>query len=136
MFQFSLVTPENKVVENIDLAEVVVPAHKGELNILPGHAPLVSTLSTGILRYKEKGQNDFQSAAISWGYLEVGPTGVTVLAETAETGEAIDAQRAEEALERAKKELKKPGIGADQIEKLQFKIKRAEARLQLSNELN
>jgi F-type H+-transporting ATPase subunit epsilon len=120
MFQFSLVTPEKKVVENIDIEEVIVPAFRGELNILKGHSPLMSTLSTGVLKYKAAGQSQFEAAAISWGYLEVGPTGVTVLAETAETGEAVDKQRAEEALEKAKSELKKPGLGADQIETLQL----------------
>ncbi|NQY99171.1 MAG: ATP synthase F1 subunit epsilon [Bdellovibrionales bacterium] len=134
MFQFSLVTPEKKVVENIDISEVIVPAHRGELNILKGHSPLMSTLGTGVLKFKRSGEGAYECAAISWGYLEVGPTGVTVLAETAETGDAVDKQRAEDALEKAKSELKKPGLGADQIEKLQFKMKKAEARIALAEQ--
>lgn len=134
MFQFSLVTPEKKVVENLEIEEVIVPAFRGELNILKGHSPLMSTLSAGVLKYRPLGAEKFEAAAISWGYLEVNPSGVTVLAETAETGEAVDAQRAQDALEAAKKELKKPGLGADQIEILQFKMKKAEARISLAKQ--
>ena len=133
MFKFSLVTPENKIVEDVEMEEVVVPAFKGELNILSGHSPLVTTLSTGVLRYKPKGSSDFQSAAISWGYLEVGTNGVSVLAETAEVGEAIDKQRAEEALKKAQEGLKDRDLEPNQIVTLQRKIKRAETRLKIAS---
>ena len=132
MIQFSLVTPENKIVENVEMEEVIVPAFKGELNLLPGHSPLVTTLSTGVLRYRQKNASEFQSAAISWGYLEVGPKGVSVLAETAEVGEAIDKQRAEDALDKAKSGLKERDLEPNQIAKLQRKMKRAETRLQIA----
>ena len=76
MFKFSLVTPEKKFVTEIDVEEVIVPAFRGELDILPGHSPLVTTLSPGVLRYKEAGKSEFTQAALSWGYCEVSPEGV------------------------------------------------------------
>lgn len=132
MFTFSLVTPEKKIVTDVELENLVVPAFRGELNILPGHSPLMTTLSTGTLRYKIKGESEFIQAVISWGYCEVHPGGVNVLAETAETLEEIDRQRAKEALERAEKALVDPSLEPDQISKLQRKLQRARARLAVS----
>jgi F-type H+-transporting ATPase subunit epsilon len=82
MFKLTLVTPEKRLVLDQELDEVTVPAYRGELNILPGHAPLVTTLETGVLSYKLKGQ-EAQKVSISWGYCQVSPTGVNILAEYA-----------------------------------------------------
>lgn len=131
MFKFSLVTPEKKIVTEVDLESLVVPSYRGELNILPGHSPLMTTLSTGILKFKAKGESKFTSAVISWGYCEVSPTGVNVLAETAESLEEIDKERAKKALEEAKKRLVDPSLEPDQIQKLQRKLERANARLSI-----
>ena len=133
MFKFSLVTPGKKIVTDIDLEDLIVPAHRGELNILPGHSPLMTTLSTGILRFKEKGQSQFQEVVVSWGYCEVSPTGVNVLAETAETLEELDAERAKNAVDKAEKALLEPDLEPDQIKKLQRKLDRARARIELSS---
>jgi F-type H+-transporting ATPase subunit epsilon len=129
MFTLSLVTPEKKIVTDMELDDLVVPAFRGELNILPGHAPLMTTLGTGLLRYKLKGESEYTAAVISWGYCEVHPTGVNVLAETAETLEEIDRARAEEAQARAEKALVDPSLEPDQIKKFQRKLQRARARL-------
>jgi F-type H+-transporting ATPase subunit epsilon len=100
------------------------------LDILPGHAPLITTLSEGILKYRLKGSGDFQSVVVSWGYCEVHPEGVSVLAETAESLAEIDRKRAEEALKRAEAGLVDPLIEPDQVETFQRKLRRAHARLQ------
>jgi len=136
MFKFSLVTPESKIVEDVELEEVIVPAHRGELNILPGHSPLMTTLETGVLKYKQKGSSEFTSACIGWGYLEVGPKGVTVLAETAETAEALDKQRAEVAYKKAKEALESQGsaLSQDEITRMRRKMQKAEARIKLVSE--
>jgi F-type H+-transporting ATPase subunit epsilon len=107
MLKLNLVTPIKKLVTELEVDEVFVPAYKGELNILPGHAALVTTLSTGIMKYRAKGSSRLVHAAISWGYCEVFNDVVTVLAETAETADEIDMGRAEDALRRANQALSK-----------------------------
>jgi F-type H+-transporting ATPase subunit epsilon len=89
MFKLNLVTPEKKLVADQDLEEIVLPAYKGELSILPGHAPLMTTLEPGILCYKLKGQPEVK-VAISWGYCQVSSEAVNVLAESAMTASEID----------------------------------------------
>lgn len=136
MFQLSLVTPEKKLLTDTEIEEVIVPAYRGELNILPGHAPLITTLSVGVLRYRLKGEKDFSPVVISWGYCQVNPKGVIILAETAETKEEIDRERAERALKKAKTKLSEPWIEPDQVKKLQRKLERARVRLSAASDTN
>lgn len=130
MFNLNLVTPEKKLVTDLEIEEVIVPGFKGQLNILPGHAPLMTTLSIGLLKYRAKGSTQFESVVVSWGYCEVHPDGVIVLAETAESIEEIDKERAEASLKKAKQQLEGPYLEPDQIEKFQRKIERALARVE------
>jgi F-type H+-transporting ATPase subunit epsilon len=130
MFILNLVTPEKKLVTDTEIEEVIVPAYRGQLDILPGHAPLMTTLSTGVLKYRLKGNANFETVVVSWGYCEVNPQGVVILAETAESLEEIDRARAEAALKKAQTELLEPILEPDQITKLQHKLARAYARLE------
>lgn len=132
MLKLNLVTPLKKLVTDLEIDEVFVPAYRGELNILPGHAALVTTLSTGILRYRAKGSSKMVAAAISWGYCEVFNDEVTVLAETAETGEEIDLERAQDALKRASEALSGKDIPPEEIEKFQNKMYRSVTRLEVA----
>jgi len=128
MFSLTLVTPGKKLVEKAPVKEVLIPAYKGEIEILPGHAPLITTLSAGVLQYKpENGSADVR-VAISWGYCEVTATGeINVLAETAETQGEISLQRAEEAKAKALENMAKTDY--DSFEKYRRKFERAEARI-------
>lgn len=130
MFVLNLVTPEKRLVTDSEIEEVIVPAYRGQLGILPGHAPLMTTLSTGVLKYKLKGQSDYGAVVVSWGYCEVHPEGVIILAETAESLEEIDRARAEQALKKAQKALLDPLLEPDQVETFQRKLARAQARIQ------
>lgn len=129
MFSLNLVTPEKKMVTDMEIDEVIVPAYRGQLDILPGHAPLMTTLGTGILKYREKGSSNFETVVVSWGYCQVNPDGVVILAETAESLEEIDRARAEASLKKAQTELMTPILEPDQIARLQHKLARAQARL-------
>lgn len=131
MFTLTLVTPEKKLLTDVEIEEIIVPAFRGELNILPGHAPLMSTLGIGLLRYRIKGSNKFESAAISWGYCEVNPQGVNILAETAETQEEVDFDRVRLSLKASESKIKSGHLTENEIIKFQRKIKRARTRLQL-----
>ena len=130
MFALNLVTPNKRLVMDAEIDEVIVPGYMGQLDILPGHAPLMTTLSTGLLKYRLKGSVTFETVVVSWGYCQVNPEGVVVLAETAESLEEIDRARAELALKSTQKELLEPILEPDQIAKLQHKIARANARLE------
>lgn len=131
MLKLNLVTPMKKLVTDLEIDEVFVPAYKGELNILPGHAALVTTLSTGILKYRPKGSSTLIHAAISWGYCEVFNDEVTVLAETAETADEIDMDRAQDAYKRATQML--AGKDApENVEKFQNKIDRSITRIEVA----
>jgi F-type H+-transporting ATPase subunit epsilon len=132
MLKLNLVTPIKKLVTDLEIDEVFVPAYKGELNILPGHAALVTTLSTGILKYRPKGSSTLIHAAISWGYCEIFNDEVTVLAETAETAEEIDTSRAEDAMRRASQALTGKDGSPDDFEKYQNKIDRSITRLEVA----
>ena len=103
--KLNVLTPERKAVFNQEITEVTVPAYSGEMTILPGHSPLMTTLGTGILKYKIKGQDHTYKALISWGYCEVAPDAVNVLAEFLQTPEEIQAETAQTSLQAAEKKL-------------------------------
>ncbi len=95
-----IVTPERQLLRQT-VVEVVLPGADGELGILPGHAPLITELGIGELRFRDAGGNGEVHLAIIRGFAEVLTDRVTVLAETAELAEEIDIERAKQALERA-----------------------------------
>jgi F-type H+-transporting ATPase subunit epsilon len=98
-----VVTGERVVYTESDVDMVVAPGGDGSLGILPQHAPLISTLAAGELRIK-KGSSE-QSIVVFGGFLEVTPTKVIVLADTAERAEEIDLARVEAARNRAEATL-------------------------------
>lgn len=101
--KLEMVTPYKRVLaEEVD--EITAPGFVGELGILPGHTPLLTTLKVGELSYS-KGKEIFH-VAVNWGYLEVEQDTVTVLVDTAEKADEIDLARAKAALGRAEDALK------------------------------
>lgn len=98
-----LVTPERLVFhDQVDF--IAAPSTKGEVGILPGHAPLLTQLGVGELRLK-KG-NETQFIALTGGFLEVQKgSRVSIFAETAEFASEIDIERAKQAAEKAKAKL-------------------------------
>jgi len=88
--KLNFVTPEKSLVVNKELEEIVLPGFKGELDILNGHAPMLTTMEPGILKFKLKGQNVFSKYAISWGYCQISTDSVNVLAENAIESSNVD----------------------------------------------
>lgn len=105
MFKLNLLTPEKKAVFDQEITEVTVPAYSGEITILPGHAPMITTLGTGILKYKIKGIDKTYKAVISWGYCEVTTDSVNVLAEFMQTPEEVSVADSQKSLQTAEKKL-------------------------------
>jgi F-type H+-transporting ATPase subunit epsilon len=97
-----IVTPE-RLAYSDEVDSVQLPGIEGELGVLPHHAPLVSTLGVGELRIRKGGAEE--SFAIVGGFLQVLPTKVVVLAETADMASEIDLEKAQEARREAEKAL-------------------------------
>jgi F-type H+-transporting ATPase subunit epsilon len=127
-FQLEIVTPEKKVVETA-AEEVQIPGKNGYLGILPGHAPLITELAVGEVTYKENATE--RHLAVAWGFAEVLPDKVTILAETAERPAEIDVARARQAKDRAEQRLTSGDINVD-VERSLDSLHRAEARLDVA----
>lgn len=78
-FHFELLTPE-KLILGKDMLHVVIPGNDGDIGVLPGHAPLLTTLRPGLVRLGEG--DDAEIFVVSGGYAEVLPERATVLANT------------------------------------------------------
>ena len=127
-FQLEVVTPEKILVKD-SAEEMQLPGKNGYLGILPGHAPLITELAIGKMTYRNGGTTHVLSMA--WGFAEVLPDKVTVLAELAELPEDIDVERAREAKERAEKRLASSDTAVD-VARAQAALARANCRLQVA----
>ena len=97
------IVSQDRLVYEGDADIVQVPGSLGEMGILPGHAPLLSTLEMGVIRVKNG--EDEEVFTVTGGFIEVQPDIVTIMADAAEHVDDIDVDRAEEAKERAKELL-------------------------------
>jgi F-type H+-transporting ATPase subunit epsilon len=131
MLKLTVVTPEKKLVTDVEVDDLLVPAYRGELNILTGHAPLMTTLSTGVVQFKRKGSSETERVAVSWGYCEVANDVVNILAETAEKPSEIDLSRAETSLKSSEKALSGE-VGGEELEKYRLKRERALVRISVA----
>ena len=124
-----IVTPERAIVhEKVD--EVEVPGAEGYLGILPGHTPLVAALKVGELWYRKGAEKSFLS--IAFGFAEVLPDRVTILASIAERAEEIDVERAEAQRKRAQEALVTPRADVD-LERARVSLLKALVRLQVAS---
>jgi F-type H+-transporting ATPase subunit epsilon len=123
-----IVTPDRAIAhEQVD--EVEIPAENGYLGILPGHTPLVAALRVGELWYRRGQEKTYLSVA--FGFVEVQPDRVTILAQVAERADEIDLVRAEAALRRAEAELSKPSPDLD-LERARLALLKALIRVQVA----
>jgi F-type H+-transporting ATPase subunit epsilon len=127
-FQLEIVTPEKKVVDTA-AAEAQIPGKNGYLGVLPGHAPLITELAVGEVTYRDGGQE--QHLAVAWGFAEVLPDKVTILAETAERPSEIDVERARKAKDRAEQRLASGDTNVD-VERSLKALHKAETRLEVA----
>jgi F-type H+-transporting ATPase subunit epsilon len=130
MFNLTLVTPEKKLLMSESVIELTVPALKGELNILMGHAPLMTTLEAGVLRFKPA-NGESKSYAISWGYCQVSATGVNVLAEFAMDSEDIDSDAVKAELKDLENQLLTETLDDEAFEKVLSEQAKAKAALEV-----
>jgi F-type H+-transporting ATPase subunit epsilon len=128
-FRVEIVTPE-KVVFSEEAESLIVPAERGYLGVLAGHAPLLASLQPGeILIRRPQGDLHF---ATSGGFMEVTPAKASLLTESAEEVGRIDVARAEEAVKRAQERLASHDKGVD-ADRARASLDRARNRLRLAS---
>jgi F-type H+-transporting ATPase subunit epsilon len=128
-FKLEIVTPEKKVVDAA-ATEAQIPGKNGYLGILPGHAPLITELAVGEVTFHADGGEE-QRLAVAWGFAEVLPDKVTILAETAERPNEIDVDRARKSKERAEQRLTSGDTEVD-VERSLNALHKAETRLEVA----
>ncbi len=109
--------------------EIQIPGKDGYLGVLPGHAPLITELAVGEITFR--GNSSEQRLAVAWGFAEVLPDKVTILAETAERPSEIDVERARKAKERAEQLLTSGDTTVD-VDRALDALHRAETRLEVA----
>ena len=129
-FQLEIVTPSRLLVKDV-AEEAQIPGLSGYLGILPGHAPLITELAVGVITYKASGTT--HALSVAWGFAEVLPDKVTILAETAERPQEIDVERAQKAKDRAEQRLKSSDPQVD-YPRAEDALQRAETRLNVAKE--
>ena len=123
-----LVTPERAVaLETVD--EVEIPGVDGYLGVLPGHTPLLVALKVGELWYR-KGE-DRTYISVAFGFAEVLPDRVRVLAQVAERATDIDIDRAEAAASRARERIASSVDDVD-FERAQLSLLKSTLRVEVS----
>lgn len=128
-FQLEIVTPEKKVVDT-SASEAQIPGKNGYLGVLPGHAPLITELAVGEITFRAGSEE--QRLAVAWGFAEILPEKVTILAETAERPSEIDVERARKAKARAEQRLNSGDPSVD-VERSLNALHKAETRLQVAD---
>jgi F-type H+-transporting ATPase subunit epsilon len=133
--ELRIVTPERSLVtDHVD--EVELPGSEGYFGVLPGHTPMLASLGVGELWYR-KGQEKFY-LSLAFGFAEVLPDRVTVLARIAERGQDIDPERAAAALKRAEERLAQlkgqgPQRGELDYDRARVALMKSLARLQVAH---
>ena len=122
-----VVTP-TRMVAREEVEEVVAPGAEGYFGVMGGHLPFMSTLKTGELAYRKNGT--WRYLAISWGYAEVLPQTVIILAEAAEKAEEIDIARAQRARDRAVDRMARWGDESIDVLRAQASLARALTRIE------
>jgi F-type H+-transporting ATPase subunit epsilon len=123
-----VVTPEKLLLsQQVDM--VIAPGSEGEFGVLPGHCHFLSTLRIGELRYQTDDVWHYMS--VLWGFAEVTPTKVTVMAEVAEKAEDIDVERAQAAVEKAEQRLHAGGLPSE-VKEAEISLEKARLRRKIA----
>jgi F-type H+-transporting ATPase subunit epsilon len=128
-----LVSPE-RILFDTTADAVELPAKNGYMEVLYGHAPLLAELGAGDVRLHGGADGGEQIYNVSWGFVEVLPDRVTILANDALKPEEIDVPRAEQQLERGHKDWNEAGDSEEKYAEALHVIAEAEAKLATAQE--
>ena len=127
--QLQIVSADRMLVnETVD--EVEIPGADGYFGVLPGHAPLLAVLGAGEMWHRHGDERHY--LAIAFGFAEVQPDRVTILAEIAERADEIDVSRAEAAKKRAEERITRPAVDID-FERARIALMKSLIRLQVAS---
>jgi F-type H+-transporting ATPase subunit epsilon len=129
-FKIEIVTPE-KLVFSEEIESLVIPAERGYLGVLAGHAPLLATLQPGEITIKGSAKGELHYAT-SGGFMEVTPGKAVLLTESAEEATQIDIPRAEESKKRAEERLAPAAGKAIDKSRAKAALERAVNRLKIA----
>jgi F-type H+-transporting ATPase subunit epsilon len=124
-----IVAPGRQVVRSERVDEVIAPGSEGEFGVLPGHMPFLTTLKVGMLSYREG--TEWHRLVVDWGYAEVGPNRVVILAEGADRAAEINLAEAKQAKESAEKTLAEK-LEPQAHEKARIELLKALIRIQVA----
>ncbi len=124
-----LIVSADRALVNETVDEVEIPGFDGYFGVLPGHTPLLAVLQVGELWYRQGSEKHF--VAIAFGFAEVQPDRVTILAQIAEKADEIDLARAEAAKKRAEERIARPVMDMDS-ERARIALLKSLIRLQVA----
>ena len=99
-FQFDFVGPERTLYSG-EVEAVQIPGSEGDMTVLPGHAPVLTSLRVGVIVVNEQGQGKGKRIYVKGGFADIGPESVTVLAEQAAPVEEVDSATIDKEIEEA-----------------------------------
>ncbi len=123
-----VVTPEHLLFSQ-EVDEVSAPGAEGDFGVLPSHCHFMSTLRIGGLRYRVGDVDHYMS--VLWGFAQVTPRKVTILAEIAEKAEDIDVERAEASVAEAERRLEMGGLPSE-VEAAKVSLEKARLRKKIA----
>jgi F-type H+-transporting ATPase subunit epsilon len=123
-FKFELVSPERLLVSET-VSEVVIPATLGEMTVLPNHAPVMTTIKTGVVTVK-LASGETRKYVVFGGFADIVPTGCTLLAESAVAAAEFDPASLQARIDAARAEL-------DGVEHGEYRTKLETQLMELTN---
>ena len=127
-----VITPERKLVDR-QVKFVSAPGSGGEFGVLPGHTEFFTSLGSGEISYEDDSGTHF--LAVAWGYAEVKPESVVILAENAELAEEVDKERAVKDRDEWERKLNDLGPGDEDYDFYKARHDRAAARISVTTRL-
>lgn len=128
MFHLRVATPQRILVDLDNVEVVTVPAEEGQISILAFHTPLLTKLAPGVVSYKT--EHEERVFGVNQGFMEVSDNKVNILADFAILPEEADVRRAQEARERAQREMEKRLEGTD-FQQVEAELRKALLELKL-----
>lgn len=126
-----VVTPD-KLLLSQQVDQITAPGSEGDFGVLPGHCYFLSTLRIGELQYRIGERTEYMS--VLWGFAEVSPKKVIILAEIAEKAEDIDVERAHAAVAKAEERFERGGLPSE-VEEAKVSLEKARLREKIADRL-
>lgn len=128
LFHLRVATPQRILVDLDNVEVVTVPAEEGQISVLAFHTPLLTRLAPGVVSYKT--EHEERVLGVNQGFMEVSDNKVNILADFAILPEEADVRRAQEARERAQREMEKRLEGTD-FQQVEAELRKALLELKL-----